>query len=83
MLIDVLNGFLENARYQIETLQKAISKNDFEEIRREAHTIKGGAANLVAKELSMIALNLEKHATSEDIEGCRKHLEKLKTESEY
>ncbi|MBW1908477.1 MAG: PAS domain S-box protein [Deltaproteobacteria bacterium] len=55
----VLEGFLENVRSQIGTLRKAISDGDAEVVRSEAHSIKGGAANLTADALSKVALELE------------------------
>lgn len=82
LLIEVLNGFLENVRGQIKTLRKAIIRLDYDEIRREAHTVKGGAANLVAKRLSLIALNLENNAKSKDLHGCETHIDMLEEEIE-
>lgn len=80
LLIDVLNGFLGNAKEQIGLIDEAISNHNFKEIRREAHTIKGGAANLTAERLSDVALDLEKSAKSEDFEACRTHIKRLEKE---
>ncbi|MGM0427003.1 MAG: PAS domain S-box protein, partial [Thermodesulfobacteriota bacterium] len=82
LLIEVFNEFLENVRVQVEMISQALFRDDFEKIKREAHTIKGGAANLVAQKLSMIALDLEKSAESNDLKGCERHLEMLAKELE-
>ncbi len=58
-LTEVLEGFMENVRTQIETLHHAISDGDTEVVRKEAHSIKGGASNLTADKLSVIAHELE------------------------
>ena len=78
-LMEVLNGFLENVRAQIETIRQAISDGDADAVRREAHSIKGSAANLTADELSRIAFELENIGKSGALEegiGCLKRLEK-------
>ncbi len=80
LLREVLEEFLENVRIQIKTIQQAISEGDTEIIQKEAHSIKGGAANLTATPLSEVAFELEKNGTSANLDQCRTALEKLKTE---
>ena len=58
-LMEVLEGFMGNVRAQIGTIRQAISDGDADQIREEAHSIKGGAANLTADNLSEVALELE------------------------
>ena len=58
-LLEVLEGFLENVTSQIGIIRQAISEGDAEVVRGEAHSIKGGAANLMVDELSKIAFELE------------------------
>jgi CheY-like chemotaxis protein len=63
-LTGLLEKFLENVRAQLGTLREAMDRADAEILRREAHSIKGGAANLAAAELSSAAAELEKTAKS-------------------
>jgi len=79
-LIEVLDGFLENVRAQIETIRQAISNGDAEVVWKEAHSIKGGAANLTADELSRIAFELENLGKSGMLEEGDEALERLKKE---
>ena len=79
-LMEVIEGFLENVRSQIGTLRKAISDEDAEVVRREAHSIKGGAANLTADNLSGAAFELENIGKSGILEGGFEVLEKLEKE---
>lgn len=51
LLDEVIREFLKNVRFQIETIKGALAGSDIETIKREAHSIKGGAANLIAKDL--------------------------------
>ncbi|MBW2119167.1 MAG: Hpt domain-containing protein [Deltaproteobacteria bacterium] len=49
-------------------------------VRSEAHSIKGGAANLTADALSKVALELENIGKSNVLEGGIKVLERLENE---
>ena len=79
-LVEVVDGFLENVRSQIGTIRQAISEGDTEVVRKEAHSIKGGAANLTADELSGVAFNLEKIGKSGSLEKGMKALGRLEKE---
>jgi HPt (histidine-containing phosphotransfer) domain-containing protein len=62
VLNGILNEFTEKVRSQIKVIQRAIPGLDFKEIAKEAHSIKGGAANLTANRVAGIASALEKAA---------------------
>lgn len=76
-LKEVLEGFLENVVVQIESIRKAIIDGNAEVVRRESHSIKGGAANLTADQLSGIAFELENIGKSGNINNGMEILEKL------
>ena len=80
VLINVVGLFLEKVESQIITLCQAISYKDADVIRQEAHSIKGGAANLAANDLSQIACELELIGKSEHLEGSDKVLKRLEKE---
>jgi len=79
-LVKVMNLFLESVRNQIETLRQAILDGDAELVRREAHSIKGGAANLTADDLSRVAFELENMGKSNTLEASTVILERLEKE---
>jgi PAS domain S-box-containing protein len=68
VLGEVLDGFLDKVRAQFGTIRQALSDGDAEVVRKEAHSIRGGAANLAADDLSEIALELEAMGRSGDLE---------------
>ena len=76
-LLEVMEGFFENVTSQIGIIRQAIPEGDAEVVRREAHSIKGGAANLTADELSKIAFELENIGTSGVLEQSIETLERL------
>ncbi|MBW1799530.1 MAG: Hpt domain-containing protein [Deltaproteobacteria bacterium] len=84
-LMEVLYGFIETVNSQTEIIRKALSERNAETVREEAHSIKGGAANLTANALSAIALELENAGKSgglekgiDILEGFEKELDRLK-----
>ncbi len=79
-LTELLEGFQKNVRSQIESIRQAIADGDAETIWREAHSIKGGAANLTAKPLSECALGLEQMGKKGQLEGSADILSKLENE---
>ena len=79
-LMEVLEGFIGDVTSQIKLISQAISNGDAEVVRKEAHSIKGGAANLTADEFSAIAFELEKVGKSGMLEGGMDVLEKLERE---
>jgi signal transduction histidine kinase/CheY-like chemotaxis protein len=78
-LMGLLERFLENVRAQLGTIREALDRADTEILRREAHAIKGGAANLAAVELSSAAAELEKTAKSGSLGEVPGRLERLET----
>jgi two-component system, sensor histidine kinase and response regulator len=79
-LTTVLNGFLERAKTQMQTLRQALSSGDAETVREEAHAIKGGSGILMADALSGAALELETMGRSGTLEGGFEVFERMERE---
>jgi signal transduction histidine kinase/HPt (histidine-containing phosphotransfer) domain-containing protein len=79
-LNETLIGFMDNVRDQIKTLHNAVTEGDMETLWKEAHSIKGGAANLTAFSLSEAAFALESIGRSGNVTGGAANLEWLETE---
>lgn len=80
-LMEVLDGFLKNVTARIGIIRNAISAGNAEVVRKEAHSIKGGASNLTANAVSKIALKLERIGKSGNLEGGLELLERLEAET--
>jgi two-component system, sensor histidine kinase and response regulator len=76
-LADVAREFLVKVRSQIQIIRDYITTGNGELMSREAHAIKGGAANLTAMELSRTALSLERIGKSGKLDGAPGELENL------
>jgi HPt (histidine-containing phosphotransfer) domain-containing protein len=59
-LLYVLSEFLKECRAHLESIRKALREGDAGGVARDAHAVKGGAANLTANDLAGAALDLEK-----------------------
>lgn len=80
MLEEVIAGFLDQIRRQSELLDQAVHQGDAEILAREAHAIKGGAANLTANALAEAAACLEKAARAGELEKIDPLMETLRHE---
>jgi CheY-like chemotaxis protein/HPt (histidine-containing phosphotransfer) domain-containing protein len=67
----VVEGFLEDAPKQIESLRAHLGAGDAPGATRQAHTIKGASATVGGEVLSAVAQEMEKAASSGDLEAVR------------
>ena len=66
LLEQALHQFIQTVEAQSELIHQALQRGDRETVRREAHRIRGGAANLTAYPLAAIAGRLESLAKEGD-----------------
>ncbi len=82
ILSKIITKFLAAVESQIHGLDEALEKGDRETLRREAHKIRGGAANLTALALAAAAEALEEIAPSGTPESIAEQLVELKRQFE-
>jgi len=73
----LLHSFTEKVAGQIDALREAVESHDYETIRAEAHSIKGGAWNLQAKKLGDAAAELEGAGREKSIAEAKRSLAEL------
>ncbi len=78
----IFDQFLIHVKKQITILKIAIDQNDFKTLRNEAHSIKGGAANLTAIQLANAASDLETFGKTPQKGSGKKRLDHLIIEVE-
>lgn len=76
-LEDLIPGFLENRRKDIETLQKAMAKGDYETIQKLGHTMKGAGGGYGFDAITDIGRSLEQAAKEKNAEEIRKQVGEL------
>jgi HPt (histidine-containing phosphotransfer) domain-containing protein len=79
----ILEKFMQNVKTQVEAMQKALLSQDAGKLKTEAHSIKGGAANLTAAPLAAIAAELEETARSGQLERAPDIFKQFKEEFQH
>jgi len=74
---DLIPGFLENRRKDIETVNKALKKGDYEAIRALGHTMKGAGGGYGFDAITDIGKSLEDAAKEKNTEEIRKRVGEL------
>ncbi len=62
--------FIQSSQELLAQLREALQRQDAEQLRRIAHTLKGSASNFLAKEVSAAAHRLEAVGRSGDLSGA-------------
>ncbi|PID38110.1 MAG: hypothetical protein CSA65_08855 [Proteobacteria bacterium] len=59
---EIITGFLQDAPRQLEEIKRHLAASDAQAVSRQAHALKGAAANISANALAATALELELNA---------------------
>ena len=78
----ISEDFLNSTKNKLIELEELINKQKFTDIFKHAHTIKGGAANIMAEKSQQYAENLEKAGRDESLKNCHYFFSELKKEIE-
>jgi len=78
---EILGIFIEDTPRQVEALKRSLEGNDFESLRRYAHSLKGAAGNVGAFRLNEIASKVEMQARERMREGLDTLVGTLEAES--
>ena len=76
-LIELVPGYLENRRKDIEFFLKAIEKADFESIRAKGHDLKGSGSGYGFDTVTEIGGWIEKAAKEKNSQAIREQIKNL------
>ena len=79
----VIEGFLIDIPQQIQILKDCLECSDAEGAHRQAHTIKGAAANISGEALRRVAFEMEKYGKNGDLSAIQIHMIELEQQFEY
>ncbi len=82
VVLEIINIFLEEYPQRMETLQANIKERDFDQLRFNAHSLKGVVANFVAPEVQELAKTLELKGLNKDTEDLDTIYNELKTKAD-
>lgn len=80
LVVTIIEKFLDTAGTEIQTLNDALDQEDREALRKEAHRIRGGAANLTAMAMARVAEKLEKMAPGASVDELAEQVTCLEQE---
>ena len=76
-LEEIVPGFLENRRRDVQTIKTALQQNDLNTIRVIGHRMKGDGGGYGFDVISTIGDGMEQAATRQDRDAIRRHLTQL------
>jgi HPt (histidine-containing phosphotransfer) domain-containing protein len=80
-LSDILNEFLESSEAEIEKLSEmAAAESDQEQLRVQAHRLRGTAATVSAENLTEELRTIERLASEGQLENVPQHVDNVKKE---
>ncbi len=77
VVLEIINIFIDEYPERMETLRKNINEKDFDQIKFNAHSLKGVVANFVAPEVQELARQIEIQGGSRDMTGMETLYEQL------
>lgn len=78
IVVEIINIFIDEYPDRMETLRKNIDEKDFDQIKFNAHSLKGVVANFVAPEVQELARQLEVKGTNKDMKDVEELFNGLK-----
>jgi len=79
IVLNLLSGFIDKVENQINNMYQNFEKGNFDALRQDAHSIKGGSSNLYINKLSAAAKDLEAAAVEKDT-SCGNLIDSVKNE---
>jgi len=73
-LAELIDLFFKDARPRLDAMSTAAAAGDLAKLGATAHTLKGSASNLGARQLAALCWTLEKQAKAGDVPGARRTL---------
>ncbi|MCP3951833.1 MAG: PAS domain S-box protein [Desulfobacterales bacterium] len=73
----VISGFIEDIPRQIQALKDYLASGDVSAVERQAHTIKGAAANVGGEALRAVAFEIEKDVQAGQLEASAARMTEL------
>jgi HPt (histidine-containing phosphotransfer) domain-containing protein len=76
-LEEIVPGFLENRRRDVQTIETALQNNNLSQIQVIGHRMKGDGGGYGFEAISDLGAGLEQAAAREDRDAIRRHTAKL------
>ncbi len=78
VIIEIIDLFFEEYPERMESLQSAIEKQSYDELKSTAHGLKGVVSHFHAEEVRALAKSLEDMGTNQDMSDAESTFKQLK-----
>ena len=82
IVLEIINIFIDEYPERMETLRKNIDEKDFDQLKFNAHSLKGVVANFVAPEVQELARQIEIKGGGRDMAGIETLYEQLQAKTD-
>ncbi|MBN2639109.1 MAG: Hpt domain-containing protein [Bacteroidales bacterium] len=82
VVLEIINIFIDEYPDRLQTIQNNINNGDFDQLRFNAHSIKGVVANFIAPEVQAMARELEMKGTNKDASGVQELYDNFKNKAD-
>jgi HPt (histidine-containing phosphotransfer) domain-containing protein len=76
--IDLAREFVGDVEQRLHALETAVEENNPERARQVAHAVKGGASEMLLKDMAAAAARIESSASNKDLSHCGEDLTVLR-----
>ncbi|MBE0651549.1 MAG: Hpt domain-containing protein [Bacteroidales bacterium] len=82
VVLDIINIFLEEYPLRMNTIKTNIDQKDFDQLRFNAHSLKGVVANFIAPDVQNVARTMEMKGTNKDFSDIDELYSELKEKAD-
>lgn len=75
--LELLQTFVEDAQQRLQALADAVNQGNLEQIKRDAHHLKGASGNVGISAMQTVAAQLEQSTTPETLPQAKTLVEEL------
>ncbi|URR34517.1 Hpt domain-containing protein [Thermosynechococcus sp. HN-54] len=75
--LELLQTFVEDAQQRLEALAEAVNQGNVDQIKRDAHHLKGASGNVGISAMQSVAAQLEQSTTPETLAQAKTLVEEL------
>lgn len=83
VVLEIINIFIDEYPERMETLKRNIDEKDFEQLKFNAHSLKGVVANFVAPEVQELARQLELKGANKDLSDAESLYKELHEKADF
>jgi HPt (histidine-containing phosphotransfer) domain-containing protein len=82
VVLEIINIFIDEYPERMNSIKENIEQEDFDQLRFNAHSLKGVVANFIAPEVQALAKSMEMKGTNKDMQDINPLYDELKVKAD-